>query len=313
MDNHPILHFPSRGPTTRKGVFELPRQPDQGVAALAPPTVPLFRKKADLVPVPPPPRVPAPGGDPESLADLFRPMVKNFARTLPKIIPQLAIALGIILVLNAGLQSIQTWRISPGLARLVGFFTWIFAIYTSVLAKTVFWIIILTVGRSLFRRFRKEGFAKVIGELRSIPGSLKQAWTALGDRALYALLAGGGLGLALCNFMTKNNRTNKYCAAIVLALTLIYAMGAGSRDPLFVFGRVGAKDAGRLWGKPFTLTDNHIFLLVGGILAGLALDFIVMLVIPWFYIGYILGAVVLAAAITLGLTIPKTTKAAASR
>lgn len=282
---------------------------DRGEARVPPPLVPIRGPKNVLLPPPspPPPLVkgaglPALEGDPETLLDLFKPMAKNFVRTLPKILPRLAAGLMFALVVNLVLMTAKPYMLPRPLDKVVGMLVFLFAVYTGVVAKTVFWTLIFTFGRSLVSRIRREGPAKVQAELKSLGPALKNAWSALGNGALYVFLVGGGAGLALCNFLTKNNKINKYSAAIIVMMALIYGLGAGTKSPLFVLSRVACKDLWRFLKGANPVRNEHVYVGVAGIVAGLLGNTVIMLLIPGNYTGYISGTAVLAASVILRVT-----------
>jgi hypothetical protein len=112
-------------------------------------------------------------------------------------------------------------------------------------------------------------------------------------------LIGAGLGLILSNFLSRNNRVDKFAPAIVLALAIVNGLGSGVSSPLFVISRAASKDIWRAMRKQNPVTNDHICMFLAALAGGLLLNGILGLT-KSDYIGYIAGAVTLVSTVALG-------------
>ncbi|MGE5542406.1 MAG: hypothetical protein ACM3WT_05165 [Bacillota bacterium] len=238
-------------------------------------------------------------GEPDSLAHLAKAALKRLGPSLVASLPKMALTLVVVLALNILLMTARTQRMPGPLAGVVSLLIFVTAAYTSVIPKTFFWVLILTFGRSMLGRVRAEGLDKVRRELAAVQPAVKEAWARLQPGATRVAVIGAGLGLILSNFLSRNNRVDKFAPAIVLAVALVNGLGAGVSGSFFVVSRTASKDVWRAMRRPNPVTNDHIYVFMAALAAGLLANGILGLT-KSDYIGYVAGAVAIASSVALG-------------
>lgn len=245
--------------------------------------------------------------DPESFQHswqlIFHLLVEG-GRNLPRLVKTVLIPLLIVTVINIALASLSMFSLPGFLKPVVFFLIFITASYNSIIPRTVFWVVIFTAGRTLLRRFRSEGFAKVMHDFRQFPAYLKEARALLGRQAVRLLVVGAGLGFIAANFLSRNNRIDKIAVCFVLAITLIHTLSKGKKGLFFTAARLLYKDASALIKKTREFTENHTFVLTSGFILGLICN-TVFAFIKLDYGGYILGGILFVLGTALVLTTSK--------
>lgn len=222
-------------------------------------------------------------------------------RSLPKMIMFFIIPLAIVTVLNIVLASIPTWQLYGFTKAVVVFLIFITASYNSIIPRTIFWTIILTIGRKMFTRIRREGFSKTLADFKQLPVNVKAAIEALGSRYISLWVGCAGLGFIMANFLSRNNRIDKSLIAIVLAISIADTLTKGNKSTLFTAIKLIHKDlVGIVKGKS-VFTDNHVYIASVGFISGL-LGNLLFAVITLDFGGYILGAVLAVAGIVIAFT-----------
>lgn len=275
-------------PNASQGAVGLPRIP--GVTETRSrgniPPKPTARQGFQAPPVVEPPLT----GEPDSLLDLLRLAARGMLSNLPKLLTRILIPVLIVTALNFILMTIPTYS-ATGLGRtLLLTFVFLTASYNGVAQRTLFWVILLTVGRTLFHRFRQDGFKQVRQDLTAFMPALRQDLKTLGTKARYLLLLGCGLGFFIANFLTRNNRMDKQSVSLVVAVAIFNSLSKGTASLLLLFSKVAGKDLFRLLKKP-PVTDPGPHRLLN---AGVALGLIGNLLFAFVKIdfgGYLTGAV----------------------
>ncbi len=241
----------------------------------------------------------------ETLLSWMIESCKLGVRAVPKMAGRLAVQLGIVLAVNLLLWPLNTWQLPAPIASIAKVMIFLTATYNNIIPKTIYWVIVFTFGRRLFVRIKNEGLARAVAPIRQIVPEFKQAYLALREKAWPLLLMGGGIGLVIANnfasysrFPEARNKIDKYFVALVISFAVSYILGESKKNWMFKFARLAGSDVSRLLKKPNTFTDNHTFILLSGFVAGLLLD-APLIAFKAMYGGYILGAVLVAAALVL--------------
>ncbi|MFZ5944728.1 MAG: hypothetical protein ACOYVD_11495 [Bacillota bacterium] len=230
--------------------------------------------------------------------ELFFYLIGKGIKNLPNILKTILLPLVIVTAINIALESIPTYSVQ-GIARTLLFMlVFVTSSYNSIIPRTLFWIIVFTIGKTLYRRIRSEGVSKVFADFRTFPGNLLGARKNLGMLSNYILLASGGVGFIAANFLTRNNRFDKVLVTYVIAIALVNTLSKGTKTMLFTALKLIYKDCAGFIKKAGVLTDNKIFILVSGFTLGLLLNSIFG-VIKLDFGGYILGSLLLAAGLLL--------------
>ncbi len=253
------------------------------------------------------------GTEPESLVAWFRASARQGRRALPGMWKTLAIQLAVIGLINL----VFWWYVDPfwlpaPLSTLAWGVIFLTAVYNDVIPKTIFWLVVLTVGKRVFFRVRREGLMPVAAQLAGVVPRMKAAMDRAAEASYALLLIGGGAGLVVANwfasysrFSGARNKMDKYFVVIVTALAVGYTLGDGSRSVPRRFLLLASGDLARLLKKPPFLREEHADLLLGGFMGGLLFNGLLILM-RLMYGGYMLGTVCLAGGIVLGVMRRKT-------
>ena len=220
---------------------------------------------------------------------IFHLLVEG-GKNLPRIVKSVLIPLAIVTAINIAIESIPTYStygITKVLLLLLVFVT---ASYNSFIPRTVFWVVIFTTGKTLFRRVKGEGISKVIDDFRNFPDNLKESRLALGGLSKYLIITGAGLGFIAANFLSRNNRIDKIAVCLILAISLINTLSKGKKCLLFTALRLIHKDITGFNKNARIFTSDHSYIIVSGFILGLVLNTIFAF-IKLSYGGYILGGI----------------------
>jgi hypothetical protein len=236
--------------------------------------------------------------------------IKKGFKIIPKHLKTLAIFGSIILIINVIFWQINTYfmpaYLQPfsGIIKLIVFLT---ATYNNILPKTIFWGIVFTFGRRLFKAVKKRGFKKAFACMQLTIPKFKEAFGRLNDQGYPILITGIGIGLIVANnfasysrFSGARNKFDKYFVVIVIAFAISYLLGEARQSGLFKFVKLASNDLSNVLLKKDGLSDDGVYVLLSGFVIGLILD-APLIAIKFMYGGYILGLLALVAALGLGL------------
>jgi hypothetical protein len=247
-----------------------------------------------------------------TLASLVKSLINSAVGALPRQAATISARMGIAFVVNTALWSIPTWRLSGALKGLVALLVFLTASYNNVVSKTIFWVIVMTVGVRLFRRVRNNGFATVYNEFAQVVPRMRKSWKSLESRAVPMVLLGGGIGFALANFLSRNNRIDKMLVCYLLAITIADSITRAQRGMVFLFAQAAVNDIGRLLRRSPGRILPHVSVAGTACAAALCLNTLFSL-LHVDYGGYILGAVLLAASVGMVFTARDKTAAPTQR
>lgn len=211
-------------------------------------------------------------------------------RNLPKLLLTVVLPLVIVTVINIILESIPNYTLYGFTKTVVLLLVFLTATYNSFIPRTIFWVIVFTIGKSLFRRVRSEGFVKVSGDFRQFPVRFKASKTILGKLSNNLLITGAGLGFVAANFLSRNNKIDKVLVCYVVAIALVNALSKGKEGLLFVSIKLIYKDLTVFNKNKRGSIEHHIYIVVSGFALGL-IGNTIFAVIALSYGGYILGAI----------------------
>ena len=236
--------------------------------------------------------------------------IKSGVLLVPKRLKTLAIFGGIILAINFIFWQINTYFLPAYLQpfkRMIQLVVFVTATYNDVVPKTVFWGIVFTFGRRLFKEVKKRGLKSTFACMQLTVPKFKEALERLKSKAHPILLTGIGFGLIVANnfasysrFSGARNKFDKYFVVLVIAFTISYLLGEARRSGLFKFVKLASKDLSRILFKGSGLSDDGVYVLLSGFVFGLLLD-APLILIKFMYGGYILGLIALGVAVGLGL------------
>lgn len=204
-------------------------------------------------------------GNPENLMPWIIGEFKQGIKTIPKKIKSLVIYGGIILAVNLIFWTVEPYFLPSYLQpfrSLISAVVFLTATYNDVIPKTIFWVIVFTFGKRLFKQARKRGFIKTFDCMKNTVPMFKNALSSLGKRGYPALLAGTGIGLMVANnfasysrFSGARNKFDKYFIVMVIAFSVSYLLGEANKTGIFKFVKLGSNDIAKLMGKSKGLSD----------------------------------------------------------
>ena len=255
--------------------------------------------------------------EPEHLVPWLLSEAKKSISTLPKRGAILGIYAAIILGVNLIFWGIDPYFMPAFLQpfrKLISTVVFLTATYNDVVPKTIFWVLVFTFGKKLFKTIRKRGFIASFSCMKNTIPQFKQALGRLGTNAYGTLLLGAGLGLIVANnfasysrFSGARNKFDKYFIVLVIAFTISYVLGEANKTGIFKFVKLASKDIAKLSGKGRGLSDDGIYVILSGFILGLLLD-APLILIKWMYGGYILGFIAVVAAVVLSFAGPSKTE-----
>ena len=233
--------------------------------------------------------------------------LKQGIRVIPKKAKRLSIYGGIILAINLIFWTIEPYFLPSYLQpfrQIISLVVFLTATYNDIVPKTIFWVIVFTFGKKLFKQMRKRGFKATFSCLKNTVPQLKQSMSVLGSKAYPILMSGAGIGLIVANnfasysrFSGARNKIDKYFIVIVIAFTISYLLGEANKTGIFKAIKLGSKDIGKFIGKR-GLSDDGVYLLLSGFVLGLIFD-APLIFMKFMYGGYILGLVCILASVLL--------------
>lgn len=244
----------------------------------------------------------------ESLISWMLSELKKAIKAIPKKAKILSIYGGIILAINLIFWTVEPYFLPSYLQpfrKLISLVVFLTATYNDIVPKTIFWVIVFTFGKKLFKQMRKRGFKTTFSCMKNTIPNLQQAMTHLGTKAYPILLAGAGVGLIVANnfasysrFSGARNKIDKYFIILIIAFTISYLLGEANKTGIFKFVKLGTKDIGRLLGGKKGLSDEGVYLILSGFVIGLLLD-APLIFLKFMYGGYILGLIGMVISIAL--------------
>jgi len=216
----------------------------------------------------------------------------NGFKNLKRLLKMFIIPLAIAMVINIGLESIPTYSLYGILKPIVLLAVAVTASYNSLIPRTLYWIVVFTVGRKIFYRIRREGFGPTLRSFKEFPAVLRNSRDSLGQKFWVATAAAAGAGFMAANFLTRNNRFDKSVVTVVLAIAILDTLLKGHRSMLFTAIKLIHKDLAQLAGKTVAFTDAHVYTAGLGFALGLVGN-LIFAVLKSDLGGYVLGAVLL--------------------
>ncbi|OPL09007.1 MAG: hypothetical protein AVO33_08865 [delta proteobacterium ML8_F1] len=225
-------------------------------------------------------------------------LLVNGVKNLKRLFKVFLIPLAIAMVVNIILESIPTYSLSGIVRPVVLFAVALTASYNSLIPRTLYWIVIFTIGKKIFLRIRLEGLGPTLGSFREFPSLVRDAAGKLERNFYYVLASGAGFGFIAANFLTRNNRFDKSVVTVVIAITLLDTLLRGSRTLLFTTLKLIHKDFALLVKKTAPFSDAHVLGTVLGFTLGL-LGNLIFALLKLDLGGYILGTLLLIPSWTL--------------
>lgn len=217
-------------------------------------------------------------------------IIASGIRNLPKLALIILLPLAAVTVTNIILESIPFYTLYGFKKKVVLFLVFLTSSYNSTVPRAIYWVVIFTFGKTLFRRIRREGPATVLVDYLQFPTHFSQSRKALGKASLYLLSIGAGGGFFAANYLSRNNRLDKMLVCYVVAIALINALSKGEKGILFTIIKLFYKDLVSFNKNAKTITTHQSYMLVSGVVLGLIGNTIFAL-IKIDNGGYVLGGI----------------------
>ncbi len=185
------------------------------------------------------------------------------------------------------------------------FIVFLTATYNNFVAKA---IMIGFIGGTLIptiKEIKATGSSNVINKYKKAIDVIVSSFKRMKSMAIPVFLIGCGIALFVSNFLTRNNKVDKYLVCLATGIILIQALTRGTQSAQVRLIKAFLNDVMRFF-KPGTMFDNNfIFVLFAGLATGFVGAIVSFLLygILGDYAGYILGIIV--AAVGVGLTFLK--------
>ena len=268
-----------------------------------PPTIPGMPPRLDPVQAPPQRQAVKPAEHaPETLSELLGPALRGLTRSLPKLLPKLAIFLGIVVILNVILMPLQLWAMPRAVASFLEVVMFITAAYSSIIPKTIFWTIIFIWGKNLLRGAVREGPGTIFGQFGRGFSNALELLTAHAQGNLPPLVAGAGLGIVTCVYLSST-QPGRSAPAILATLGIIYLLGA-ERSMFLSAVHLGTRDLMRFFRKEAHLSRTGVGRLLAASVPGAIIGLLLLLVHAT--LAYVMGALALLGGVVLLFAGPAT-------
>lgn len=235
--------------------------------------------------------------EPETFSQLIVMIIKNGIKHLPAVILRVLIIVAVVTILNFIVMTIPTYSVTGTSKKLLLFIVFITASYNGVVQRTIFWSILLTVGRRMVFKIKREGIKQVKEDIIRIIPSMKMMKEQASVNFMTLFITGCGIGFIFANFLTRNNRLDKQSVSIVLAITIVGSLIKQGRSLLVMALRLFLKDVIRM-SKTKLVLENTAKVILSGVSSGLLAN-LVFAVIKIDRGGYILGGLLMIVAVIL--------------
>jgi hypothetical protein len=245
----------------------------------------------------------------ETLSSWLSVLFKAALKELPKRAKSLAIQLGIVLLFQFTFWWSAVSQYIPSF--IAGPIIFLTATYNDVLPKTIYWIIIFTFGKRLFKSIQKNGVKEALRPIKQLKPELMNSLSALRQKAWVYLSIGAGVGLIVANnfasysrFSGARNKFDKYFIALVISFTISYLLGEGRKHWIFKAARLIFSDLAKALKLKYRYTDFHTYVILSGFILGLLLD-APLIFMQVMYGGYVCGLILIGIGILLNFTSSK--------
>jgi len=237
--------------------------------------------------------------EPETFAQMILMIVRNGIKYLPAVILRVLMIVAVVTILNFIVMTIPTYSVQGNSRTLLMVIVFITASYNGVVQRTIFWGILLTVGRRTVLKIKREGFKQVKEDIFRIIPSMKTMKEQASVNFMTFFIVGCGIGFIFANFLTRNNRLDKQSISIVLAITIVGSLIKQGRSLLVMALRLFLKDVIRM-SKTKMVLENTAKVILSGVSFGLLCN-LIFAVIKIDRGGYILGGLLIIGAVILSV------------
>jgi len=243
----------------------------------------------------------------ETFIDAFGKIVVRNITNIPELLKKNAVWLVPLIALWLFLMTFPTFRISilPGILRfLMNLLIFLTASYNNFIAKIIYVFSFNSALIPAIEKIRKKEAAELVDKYKRTFDTIRRAFLSLKNKGIIILLSSSGTGLIIANFLSRNNRLDKYFVCLLSSFALINALSEGAGNVLIKLFRLASIDLNNLFKKDSKLNYNFIYTVFAGLSLGLAGEIIPGLTFRMFgslkdYTGYVLGLVLIVISVVL--------------
>ena len=248
----------------------------------------------------------------ESVLQVLGEIVRTNLRSLPRFVARNGpwmLPVAVLWILLSSAPALTVMQLPSPVRALFSAAVFLTAAYNGFVAKAAYLGIVSNVVLPMVRDSRRLGLGSALnGRLLKYARTFKileNAYRRLRANAMRTFLTWLGVGFAVANFLSRNNKIDKYLVCFMGAVGILEAMARGLSDPTVRVMRALLHDASRLTGGGANrlVSVEEVLVSMAGAAAGLAgsitFAFLNMTNSFWDPTGYIAGAVCIGAAMAL--------------
>ena len=240
----------------------------------------------------------------QSFFSMLKGIVMNNFKALPRRLAKDVIWLGPLLVVWVGLWIIPNMKLMTlpapisGLIMALIFLT---ATYNGFIGKAAFITVISRTYIPLIQKIRRGEIGQIKEKYAQTATIIKRAMAKSKMLTLEIFLLSGGIGLAVSNILTRNNKIDKYLICVLCAVALFNDLSKGKGSPVVRLVSTALRDMPVLAGMRLKVTLASTYLVITGFAIGLLLALLPSLFFNSYNSpgGYIFGAVFFIAGIAV--------------
>lgn len=166
------------------------------------------------------------------------------------------------------LSVIPTYKVPYSIRKIYLFIIFLTASYNNFVAKAIYAGFIYGTGIPLFKEFKKNGISPIIDKYKRTYGVIKQIFMRIGAKAMPIFVIGVGIGLFVSNFLTRNNKMDKYLVCFLTGFIFFKALSQGYGSIQARLFRAFFSDIFKLFRAKSPFNKEFIYVLFSGLSVG---------------------------------------------
>jgi len=236
------------------------------------------------------------------IATNYRNLIVRFKRQIHWLVPLIIIWLVLWPV------PMFTWYRMPSLFKNIGMFViFLTATYNGFVGKAVFLTVVSRTLVPWFQKVKKGEGSNILLRLRRVLMLITKILKSKKEFALSLFVMSLGVGLAVSNLLTRNNKIDKYFVCLLLAIGILDDISKGRNNVVLQLFTALVRDSRKLIRSPITTTLRSGYMAAAGFSLGTILAFIPgQFVNSWTsYMGLYFGVVVFVLGIIVYVVLEK--------
>jgi hypothetical protein len=238
---------------------------------------------------------------PEGFLNLVTHIITSNVKNLPKFIKKNWIWLVSIIVLWFVLLLIPTYRLPRGISGFFSFLIFITAAYNNFVAKALYLIFVNSTAIPIYNEVKDNGLLSTLNRYKKAFEIIVNSFKRLQLKAIPIFLYGFGLALLISNFLSRNNKPDKYLICLITGFMFFRSLSQGLGSISIKLFKSVSADTLKILKINSTISNSFVYILFSGFSAGFAGAIISSFLYGLLgdYTGYILGAFFIVSAIVL--------------